>query len=438
MHKKSSYGYFSLFFWILLLLFAGLISSTLSFGQQPKTIPDGTDGSMLTVPEVDSISGKTKDEPPNEAISSFSTFKIGLGLLPECAAYIQDDVFKQQMDSAGLEVKSMYKTRDFRIIASGQLKTKRTLAWKFAYMYDGDKNAWLVRESGITIGVPEIAGHFFIGRTKEGYSMVKVMNGYSPWTAERQMSLDVIPILADGIKYFGSLSKSRLFWNIGYYNDFISKGQGFSTYEWQCDARVGWLPVYNKVSNRILHVAVNYRYGVPNDGKITLKSRPESNPVPQIINTGSFAADNSTHIGAEIYYSTGRMLLGSEVMLQKFHSGTSDDHQFFGGDVAITYLLTNTRRPYNTTSSVFGFIPVRKSVFKGGWGEWEAVLRFSSLDLNDGDVKGGKFWRITPMINWYMSKVLRMEFIYGYGELDRYNLTGTLQIFQARIQFLIM
>jgi hypothetical protein len=24
--------------------------------------------------------------------------------------------------------------------------------------------------------------------------MVKVMNGYSPWTAERQMSLDVIPI----------------------------------------------------------------------------------------------------------------------------------------------------------------------------------------------------------------------------------------------------
>ena len=393
---------------------------------------------MLTVPEVDSISGKTKDAPANEAISSFSTIKIGVGFLPEAAAYIQDDMFKQQMDSAGLEVKSMYKTRDFRILASGQLKTKRTLAWKFAYMYDGDKNAWLVRESGITIGVPEIAGHFFIGRTKEGYSMVKVMNGYSPWSAERQMSLDVIPILADGIKYFGSLSKSRIFWNIGYFNDFISKGQGFSTYEWQFDARVGWLPFYNKERNSVLHFAVNYRYGVPNEGQITIKSRPESNPVPQIINTGSFAADNSTHMGAEIYYSTGRMLLGSEVMLQRFHSGTSDDHQFFGGNVAITYLLTNTSRPYNTTSSVFGFIPVRKSVFKGGWGEWEAVLYFSSLDLNDGSVKGGKFWRITPMINWYMSKVVRMGFIYGYGELDRYNLTGALQIFQARIQFLIM
>ena len=143
-----------------------------------------------------------------------------------------------------------------------------------------------VRETGLTIGVPELAGHIFIGRTKEGYSMVKVMNGHSPWTAERQMALDVIPILADGIKWFGYLPKSRIFWNLGYYNDVISKGQGFSTYAWQYDARVGWLPFYNKEKNKVLHIAANLRYGKPVDGKITLKSRPESNPAPQIINTG--------------------------------------------------------------------------------------------------------------------------------------------------------
>ena len=58
----------------------------------------------------------------------------------------------------------------------------------------------------------------------------------------------------------------------------------------------------------------------------------------------------------------------------------------------------------NTIGSIFGFVPVTKSVFKGGWGEWEVVLRYSSLDLNDGSIQGGKFWRITPMVNWYMSK----------------------------------
>ena len=68
----------------------------------------------------------------------------------------------------------------------------------------------------------------------------------------------------------------------------------------------------------MLHIAVNLRYGKPVNGEITLKSRPESNPAPQIINTGTFAADHSTHIGGEIYYSTGRLLLGSEVMTHQF------------------------------------------------------------------------------------------------------------------------
>ena len=323
-------------------------------------------------------------------------------------------------------------------MASGVLKTKRTLSWKLGFMYDGDKKVWLLRETGLTIGVPELAGHIFIGRTKEGYSMVKVMNGHSPWTAERQMGLDVIPILADGIKWFGFLPKSRIFWNLGYFNDILSKGQSFSTYAWQYIARVGWMPYYDKEKNKVLHIAFNFRYGKPVDGKITLKSRPESNPAPQIINTGSFEADYSTHTGGEIYYSTGRLLIGSEVMVHSFQSSKFENHKFFGGDAVITYLITKTRRPYYTTGSIFGFVPVNKSVFKGGWGEWEAVLRFSSLDLNDGSIEGGKFWRITPMVNWYLTKAIRMEFVYGYGVLDRYHMKGALQIFQTRIQFTVM
>jgi phosphate-selective porin OprO/OprP len=131
-------------------------------------------------------------------------------------------------------------------------------------------------------------------------------------------------------------------------------------------------------------------------------------------------------------------LLGSEIMAHQFNSSIGDDHTFYGGDVVVTYFFTKASRPYNTTSSVFGFVPVKKSIFKGGWGEWEGVVRFSSLNLNDGSVKGGNFWRITPMINWYMSKVVRMEFIYGYGVLNRYDLQGSLQVYQVRLQFTVM
>jgi phosphate-selective porin OprO/OprP len=426
----------NIFRFIVLLMIIIHTLPCLSYAQDTlRRVPDGSEGLFLTVRPKDSL---IKKLPPNEFEGSYSSFRIGLGYIHDFAAYSYNTVFKQQLDSAGLSMNAASKPRDFRILGSGLLKTKRQISWKFAYMYDGDKESWLVRESGITVGVPELGGHVFVGRTKEGYSLVKVMNGHSPWTAERQMALDVIPILADGIKWFGHLQKSRIFWNLGYFNDVLSKGEGFSTFEWQYVARVGWLAIENKEKKRVLHIATNLRYARPNEGKITLKSRPESNPAPQIINTGSFAADYSSHVGGEIYYSTGRLLLGSEVMVHNFHSGLSDDHKFFGGDVLITYMLTKTKRPYNTTGSIFGFVPVQKSIFKGGWGEFEAVLRYSVLNLNDGAIKGGKFWRITPMINWYMSRVIRTEFIYGYGELDRYNLKGASHFFQTRIQFTVM
>lgn len=412
--------------------------SNLHAQDSTKILPDGTDGSVFVNPGVDSITGKPKNQSPNVFDNSYSTFKVGLGYIHDFVTYNESKVFKQQMDSAGFNLGPAFKVRDFRILASGVLKTKRFISWKFAYMYDGDKDTWMVRESGITIGVPELFGHIFIGRTKEGYSMVKVMNGHSPWTAERQMALDVIPILADGIKWYGFLPKSRIFWNLGAYSDLTSKGQGFSTFEWQYDARVGWMPFYDKEKNKLIHIAANLRYGKPLDGKIALKSRPESNPTPQILNTGTFQTDHSSDLGGEIYYSNGRLLLGSEMMVHQFYSKTSENHSFFGGDVVVTYFLTGTKRPYSTTGSIFGFVPVQKSIFKGGWGEWEAVLRFSTLDLNDKSLQGGKFWRITPMINWYMSKVIRTEFVYGYGVLERYHLKGAVQFFQVRIQLTVM
>jgi phosphate-selective porin OprO/OprP len=39
------------------------------------------------------------------------------------------------------------------------------------------------------------------------------------------------------------------------------------------------------------------------------------------------------------------------------------------------------------------------------------------------------------MVNWYMSDNVRLEFIYGYGSLDRFDLVGKTQFLQTRIQF---
>ena len=407
--------------------------------QEEKVVPNGTDGLELTVPKDDSINTKKPEViSPQEIAAPFSTFRIGLGLIYDATAYRQDDTFRQQMDSLKVDVDPTVKLRDFRILGSGVFRTKRTFSWKFAFMYDGNADTWLVRESGFTIGVPELWGHIFIGRTKEGFSMVKVMNGHSPWTNERQMSLDPIPILADGIKWFGFEPHTRIFWNLGAFNDVISKGQGFSTFEWQYVARIGYMPIYDKANSRILHIAGNFRYGKPLNGQFAIKSRPESNPTPFLLTSGTFSTDRSDHIGYEIYYSSKRFMIGSEGMVHNFHSKISDEHSFYGGDVMLSYFLSKTSRPYKTDGSIYGFVNVRKSVFKDGWGEFEAVLRGSTFNVNDGYIKGGQFWRITPMVNWYMSRILRMEFIYGYGIFDRFGLRGTASFFETRLQLTVM
>jgi phosphate-selective porin OprO/OprP len=78
---------------------------------------------------------------------------------------------------------------------------------------------------GLLVAVPELSGHFFIGRTKEGYSLIKIMVGYDGWTIERSTSLDAfVPILADGVKYMGYSPRTRLLWNVGLFGDALSNG----------------------------------------------------------------------------------------------------------------------------------------------------------------------------------------------------------------------
>ena len=63
-----------------------------------------------------------------------------------------------------------------------------------------------------------------------------------------------------------------------------------------------------------------------------------------------------------------------------------------------------------------------------------AVLTVGYSNLTNGTIQGGILWRVTPMINWYMTDNLRLEFAYGYGVLTRFELRGATMFFQSRIQ----
>jgi phosphate-selective porin OprO/OprP len=285
------------------------------------------------------------------------------------------------------------------------------------------------------IAVPEILGFIFVGRTKEGFSLNKVMVGYAGWTMERTPISDAtIPILADGIKWLGYAPKQHLIWNLGVYGDTLSEGQAFSSYSNQVVGRFAVVPIMSEASETVLHLGISLRYGKPKDGQLQLRSRPEAFPAPFFIDTGKFPADSTKTVQYEAYYRPHSILFGSEYFLQFVNSPQTGNPLFNGGNVVVSWLPTGEVRRYNTRGGYFDQISPNRTVFEGGPGAWELVGNFSYANLDSGPIQGGTFWRLTPMVNWHMSDNVRLEFAYGYGTLDRFNLTGKTQFFQTRIQ----
>jgi phosphate-selective porin OprO/OprP len=365
------------------------------------------------------------------------SLRFGGGLLFDYAHYWQDEDSEQQ-----LELRPESGIRDLRVLVSGRLFWSR-LTYTLGYMYDARPNEWRFRQTGLNLQVPELGGYLFIGRTKEGFSTNKLMVGYYGWFNERSAANDAfIPILADGARWTASVFGGKLIYNIGAFADAISDKESFNKNDWQVAGRAVWLPLAQPDSKTdvrpVLHLAVDARVAGANDGFLQYRSKPEAFLAQSYaVDTGKFEASRSTMLGVEAYYARGPLSSGTEYFFNKVSSSSTNDPFFHGGEVFVAYLLTGETHPYNFRGGFFQDVVPAKSFFSGGPGAWELALRCSYVDLDSGLIAGGKFTRITPLLNWYMSDTLRFEAAYGYGMLDRDGLQGTTQFFQTRIQLSI-
>jgi phosphate-selective porin OprO and OprP len=338
---------------------------------------------------------------------------------------------------ADLALQRGFEVRDARFLLRGRLLTQRPTVWQAGLMWDGAQDKFLVRQTGLMVSMPEIWGYLWIGRSKEGFSLNKVMVGYDGWTMERFTFSDAsIPLLADGVKWYGYLPKHNLLWNLGGYADWVSKGQTFSHYEKQAALRAAYVRVDSATlaAGTMFHGALQIRSGTPTDDTLRLKSKPEASTAPLFIDTGKFHSTFSWTVGAELYYRPSSWLFGTEYYLQHARSPETSNPWFNGGDIVAAWLVTGEVRPYTTAGGYFRSITPRKSFWEGGPGAWEIVLRLSYSDLDSGTLRGGKFWRLTPQVNWYLNEGVRLEANYGYSKLDRFGLIGTTQFFQLRLQ----
>ena len=195
-----------------------------SSGQQAQAKPaepgKPTVDSTLEAGEAEAVEPRRKLVRWNEYDGRVFSIRLGGGVLFDYAGFSQDDASTQQFD-----LTPETKLRDARFLLKGrdQVQTARDLErWHHVRR---PSQSWLIRETGIMVAVPELWGHIFIGRTKEGFSLNKVMAGYAGWTMERLTISDAtIPILADGVKWLGYAPKLGLVWNLGLYRGLVVRG----------------------------------------------------------------------------------------------------------------------------------------------------------------------------------------------------------------------
>ncbi len=175
--------------------------------------------------------------------------------------------------------------------------------------------------------------------------------------------------------------------------------------------------------DRVLHLGVSgYHKHLGSDAgaDFRVRQRPESHLFgTRLLDTGTIPADSSSVLGVELAGAMGPFLMQAEYLRNRvdlIDAGTSD---FDGAYAWLSWIATGESRGYSNSSGTFGAVTPDRPLGRGGWGALEWALRYSTVDLNDGLLFGGKEQNITLGANWYLSEHARVMFNWVHFDVDR-------------------
>ena len=139
---------------------------------------------------------------------------------------------------------------------------------------------------------------------------------------------------------------------------------------------------------------------------VKFSARPESHITDvKFLNTGKIEDTTSVdRLGLEAAWVSGPWSLQGEYITTRVNrSGGLDDPEFHGGYLYGSWFLTGESRNYKFKKGAFGRVkPLSR------YGAWELAVRFSSLDLDDAGIDGGRERNWTLGVNWYINPHLRV------------------------------
>ncbi|WP_430009696.1 OprO/OprP family phosphate-selective porin, partial [Methylophaga lonarensis] len=179
---------------------------------------------------------------------------------------------------------------------------------------------------------------------------------------------------------------------------------------WGLVARGTFNPIIEK--DRLVHLGAAVLHRNPEEGDLRFRERPEANVTGvRFIDTGVISnVDDYQQYGLEAATVLGPFSLQGEYINTRVQRGTGDKNLSFDAwYVYGSYFFTGESRGYNAKSGAFGAVRPNSTVGKGGIGAWEAGIRYSRADLNDGSFIGGDQENLTLGVNWYATDNIRFS-----------------------------
>lgn len=317
--------------------------------------------------------------------------------------------------------------RRARVYLSGLLHD--TLEFKIQYDFAGSdpdfKDLYLR-----ALHVP-FAGSVYAGHFKEPFGLDELTSSKYTTFIERNIANTFSPSRNTGVMAQRSLLDERMTWALGVFDETGRVRDSFEGGGFGITGRITGLP-WQADETRFLHLGAALSYREPSNNQYREKERPETYMLPNFVDTKTIDANDVQLVGLESALVYESFSAQAEYMQSFVNSPTSGGLHFTGYYLQGSYFLTGESRTYKSGLGVFDKIkPHQNFLTDGGWGAWEAAIRFSSIDLNDKGIQGGSVDDITAGINWYWNPNTRLSWNYTHADRDD---IGEEDIFQFRFQ----
>lgn len=324
--------------------------------------------------------------------------------------------------------------RRARLYTSGSIYKR--LKYKFQVDFAGNKV--VLKDAYIRLTKVPVVGNITVGNFKEprGFEMITSSNFIT--MMERSLTNQFDNDRNLGISLYNQYADKRFSVFAGY---FFPSGNNakYSGSEYNLVFRAAGLPIYkvDEKNYKVLHIDAGVTYEDHDNREASYSAKPESHLAPKYLkvtmdvtkslveyNIGLVGVYNSLSFEGEYTYSNVNPGAGS--VLQ------NDKYSLSAYYATLSWFITGEHKNYNKSKVAFDRLTPKKNFGKdGGIGAWELAVRYSVLNLNDADLKGGEMDNITVGLNWYLNPVVKVAFNYVRSDIVE---LGKANIFQTRFQ----